>query len=149
MPLWNKQQIENFINGETRKIYNRNMRRESMSEMKPIRWIIFTMVVCVVVGICAHIYDEKVNGNQIMFPDDSRTIIAEYHDEIQFIEDYTGMTINELNHETVHYIRTTILEIELDKRNTDLRFIDLENDIVDACLKFKSYKMNSNVLDKG
>jgi len=87
----------------------------------------------------------RINETQIIFPEDSATIISEYQQEIQFIEHYTGTVIDEINADTLDCIIATTLEFKLDKLDTDLHFDNLNNSIVDAMLKFKAFKMNSNV----
>ena len=121
-----------------------------MGKMKPVWWIVLTMVLCLAVGVCVHVYDENANGDRVLFDEASGRILSEYPEEIRFLEEYTGEEIDEIDAGTVHIIRQAILALELDGDTpAQLRFDDLQYDMVDAILEYRAYRENSGILSKG
>ena len=117
--------------------------KRSTPNTKRICFVVIILFVCLGIGIYMNV--RYRNSKQIMFPEDSTAIMNEYQQEIQFIENYTGIVIDEINADTADYILTATHDFELNHLDTDLLFDDLNNSIVDAALEFKAYQMNSNV----
>ena len=117
--------------------------KRSTPNTKRICFVLVILFVCLGIGIYMNV--RYRNSKQIMFPEDSTAIMSEYQQEIQFIENYTGIVIDEINADTADYILTATHDFKLNHLDTDLLFDDLNNSIVDAALEFKAYQMNSNV----
>lgn len=113
-----------------------------MINYKRLICFILTVAMCMGLGVNTYAIDEDTAGI-IMFADDSVSILNEYQNEIAFIENYTGTTIDEINSVTLHLIRTAIITFELNGLETELRFEELQNSIVDAMLEMKTVQANS------
>lgn len=104
--------------------------------------LLIVIGICVVLVIGAYlVYDAQLPNqpDQIMFPEDSVTIISRYPEMVRAAEELSGECITEINSFTLEYINELKLQDPLDLR----KYEAIDNDIIDAILRYK------NVLHKG